>query len=92
MPLENSLNFQTKPNATEILQSPSIKQYYILKKALISGAAMLTFINSVLHCPQKTHINGLLLDKIVMVCSLLALSPHISDSQATLTNQSHRIP
>lgn len=33
LPLENSLNFQTKPNATETLQSPRIKQHYIPKKA-----------------------------------------------------------
>lgn len=33
LPLENSLNFQTKPNATETLQSLRIKQHYIPKKA-----------------------------------------------------------
>lgn len=33
LPLENSLNFQTKPNATETLQNPWIKRYYTLKKA-----------------------------------------------------------
>ena len=33
LPLENSLNFQTKPNARETLQSLRIRQYYIPEKA-----------------------------------------------------------